>query len=67
MGIRVGMRADDVLKVKGYGSKDAIGRPTRIEKDEAGWVIAWHYPGCDVILHRRLGHYRVREILEVAG
>jgi len=26
-------------------------------------VVAWHYEDCDIILHRREGCYRVKEVL----
>lgn len=59
---RIGIRADDLLKMKGRSKDDAIAMPTPVGKDENGYVVAWHYKDCDVILHRKLGHYRVREV-----
>lgn len=61
---RIGIRADEVLKMKGRSKDDAIAMPTKLGEDEGGYIVAWHYTDCDVILHRRLGHYRVREVVE---
>lgn len=63
--VRVGMKADEVLKMRGRSREYAIEMPTEVGKDEEGYVVAWHYFDCDVILHRRNGCYRVREILDV--
>jgi hypothetical protein len=63
--VRVGMPADDVLKMRGRSSEYAIAVPTEVDKDEMGYVVAWHYFDCDVLLHWRNGCYRVREVLDV--
>lgn len=63
--VRVGMPADDVLKMRGRSVEYAIAAPTEVDKEEEGYVVAWHYFDCDVILHRRNGCYRVREVLDV--
>ncbi|GAG70973.1 unnamed protein product [marine sediment metagenome] len=61
----VGMKADDVLKQHNRSAAFAIANPTHIDDDEYGHVVAWHYEDCDIILHRRDGCYRVREVLRV--
>jgi hypothetical protein len=60
--VREGMRADEVLKMRGRSTECMPSRPTGEGKDEHGWIIAWHYDDCDVILHRRNGCYRVKEV-----
>jgi hypothetical protein len=60
--VNIGMKADEVLKMKGRGKADAIAMPTILNDDAEGKVVAWHYVDCDVLLHWRLGCYRVREV-----
>ncbi|RPJ40138.1 MAG: hypothetical protein EHM35_00600 [Planctomycetaceae bacterium] len=62
----IGMKADEVLKMAGRSAEDATEDPTWIGRDEHGWIVVWHYADCVVILHRRMGCYRVREVHEVA-
>ena len=62
--IREGVKADEVLKMRGRSSEFAVNRPTMEGKDENGHIIAWHYEDCDVVLHWRNGCYRVKEVRE---
>ena len=48
--VRVGMPADEVLKMRGRSSEFAIAAPTEVDKDEEGYVVAWHYFDCDASL-----------------
>jgi hypothetical protein len=63
--VRVGMPADDVLKMRGRSAEYAIAMPTQVGLEKEGHIIAWHYFDCDVILHRRNGCYRVKEVADV--
>jgi hypothetical protein len=68
--IRVGTRADEVLKMRGRGAEFTVARPALVgtEWDTGGrYVIAWHYDDCDVILHYRNNCYRVREVHDVVN
>ena len=64
--IRPGIRADEMLKMRGRSAQWAVQTPTLLGTDEERMVIAWHYVDCDVILHYRNNCYRVREVSVVA-
>lgn len=62
--VRIGMKADEVLKLRGRSKQFATKMPTFEGKDEQGWPMAgWHYQDCMVILHKRQGCMRVKEVL----
>ena len=65
--IRVGMKADTVLKLPERSAQWAVASPTSEEKDDYGFIIEWHYADCDVVLHWRDGCYRVKEVRDVNG
>ena len=65
--IRQGMMADEVLKLRGRSAEFAVTEPSLEGKDDEGFVVAWHYIDCDVVLHRRNGCYRVKEVRDVNG
>lgn len=61
--VRVGMKADEVLKLRRRSKQFAIRMPTLEGKDGQGQsIVAWHYADCKVILHWKMGCYRVKEI-----
>jgi len=63
--VRVGMKADDVLKLRQRSAQWAVAAPTAEGQDDEGWIAVWHYIDCDVVLHRRNGCYRVKEVREI--
>lgn len=58
----IGATGDTVLKMRGRSAEFAVAPPTLLGEDNEGFLIAWHYEDCDVILHRRKGGYRVKEV-----
>ena len=62
--VHTGLRADEVLKMRGRSVEFAVQRPTMEGRDENGFIIAWHYEDCDVVLHWYNGCYRVKEVRE---
>ena len=63
--IRPGMSADNVLKLRGRSAQWAVAPPSMEGHDDEGFIIAWHYIDCDVILSRWNGCYRVKEVRDV--
>ena len=61
--VRIGTKADEVLKMRGRSGDVQVAYPSYVGKDGQGFVVAWHYEDCDIILHRREGCYRVKEVL----
>ena len=61
--VRVGMKADEVLKLRGLSRLHAIGPAEWLEY---GQSAIWHYADCDVVLARQGddGVYRVVEMVE---
>ena len=59
--IRVGMRADDVLKMRGRNVGYAVAAPEWIEYRKSA---KWFYADCTVVLQRGKDGYRVAEVLE---
>ena len=59
----IGTLADNVLKLRGRSVEFVIAPPTELDRDGQGYVVAWHYEDCDVILHYRQNAYRVREVV----
>ena len=57
--IRKGMRADDVLKLRGRSQKDAVGPAQVVGEDENGLIVRWSYADCTVELRRKGDVYRV--------
>jgi len=58
------MKADEVLKLRGRSRDFATKMPTYEGEDEQGFPLAgWHYVDCMVILHKRQGCMRVKEVL----
>ena len=64
--IRVGMKADEVLKLRGRSRADAVAAPQWLE---GGQSAVWHYQDCSVVLERTTedGPYRVKEVVEGDG
>lgn len=62
--IRIGMKADEVLKLRGRSKQFATKVPTFEGEDENGFPLAgWHYVDCMVILHKKAGCFRVKEVI----
>lgn len=63
--VRVGMRADELRKMRGRGPFDLVSPPEWVEY---GQSAKWHYADCTVTLERDGdGPYRVTEVVEVEG
>ncbi len=60
----IGMKADEVLKMKGRSVDDAVRDPTPLF-DPTGEIlqVTWHYADCDVVLAHDGKCYRVRELV----
>ena len=63
--VRVGMKADEVLKMRGRSVGHATAAPEWIQY---GQSARWHYADCSVTLERdgEDGPYRVTEVKEKA-
>ena len=61
--IRVGMRADELRKMRGRGKADLVTAPQWLEARQSA---VWHYQDCSVVLERATedGPYRVKEVVE---
>ena len=61
--VRVGMRADELRKMRGRGKFDLVAAPQWLE---GGKSAVWHYQDCSVVLERTTedGPYRVKEVGE---
>ena len=57
-----GMKADEVLKMKGRGEQDALDGPTPVFSDGQVVEVWWHYPDCDVMFRKRHDVWRVAEV-----
>ncbi len=64
--IRVGMRADELRKMRGRSKSDLIAGPQWLEPRQSA---VWHYQDCSVVLERTTedGPYRVKEVVEGDG
>ena len=60
--VRAGMRADEILKMRGRSDRDAVADPSLEGRDEHGLIIVWHYADCDVVLQWNNGCIRVKEV-----
>jgi hypothetical protein len=60
--VRVGMKADEVLKLRGRGLANAVAAPQWIEINVSA---VWHYQDCSVVLARKDGSspYRVTKVV----
>ena len=64
--IRVGMKADEVLKLRGRGRAHAVAAPQWLEERRSA---VWHYQDCSVVLERTTedGPYRVKEVVDAVS
>lgn len=62
--VQVGMSADEVLRLLGYGKSSAVRPPKIVGQDEQGLTVRWFYPDVVLTLQRAEGRYRVVEIKE---
>jgi hypothetical protein len=62
--VRVGMAADEVLKLRGRSLDDSIGEPTVVAHNGDGFVaeIVWHYLDADVVLRHDGSRFRVADV-----
>ena len=61
----VGMRTDELLKVKGRSEDHIVKNPFVSGRDEHGLVVEWYYEDCTVELRHDGVLYRVVEVREV--
>lgn len=61
---RVGMRADELLKMRGRSRADAVGFPEWIVPRQSA---AWHYRDCSVLLEHDGVCYRVKEVKDAGS
>jgi len=60
---RVGLPADELLKMRGRGQEQILEWPSPIMgMDDEGLLVDWHYTDCTVRLHYRRGRYRVASV-----
>jgi len=59
---RVGLPADELLKMAGYDKVRIQGRTRLLGRDGGGLVLEWTYPNCAVELRWRRGYYRVAAV-----
>ena len=60
--MRTGMPVDELLKMKGRSVKDATLPPTNLGRDDEGFIVAYHYEDCDVLVRRWNNMYRVDRV-----
>ena len=60
--IKVGIRADELLKMRGRSEDFVIRDQKVVGKDENGLIVEWHYQDCTVTLGHDGKMYRVREV-----
>lgn len=60
--VRLGMPADEVLKLRGRSEAESTTLPRVIGQDEEGHVVEWYYPDIIVEMRRRNGQYRVAKV-----
>jgi len=60
--IRIGMRADEVLKLRGRSEDFIVQNPRVLGNDDHGLVVKWFYGDCEITLKHDGKVYRVAEI-----
>ena len=65
--VRVGMPADEVLKLRGRNEDHAVKNPFVSGTDEHGLVVEWYYADCTVELRHDGTVYRVVKVTEKEG
>ena len=65
-GLKIGMDADDVLKLAKKKLIRVVRRPEKISEDEHGYIVNWFYPGVIITLRREStpGVYKISKIEE---
>ena len=60
-GLKVGMLADDVLKLAKKKLVRSTRRPEKISENDFGYVVNWHYPGIILRMEReeKIGPYKI--------
>ncbi len=63
-GLKIGMDADDVLKLARKKLIRVVYRPEKISEDEHGYIVNWFYPGVILTMQReeKIGPYKVAKI-----
>jgi len=62
--VRIGLLADEVLKLRGREAEHSIAAPTILEIDGQGHIAkaVWYYADCDVVLEHDGQAFRVHEV-----
>jgi len=58
--VRVNMRADEVLKLRGRSKAHAVAPAEWLEQ---GKSAIWHYADCSLVLEKQSGIYRVTRVV----
>ncbi len=63
-GLKVGMLADDVLKLAGKKLLRYTRRPVKISENDFGYIVNWFYPGIILRMEReeKIGPYKISKI-----
>ena len=63
-GLKVGMLADDVLKLAKKKLVRSTRRPEKISENDFGYVVNWHYPGIILRMEReeKIGPYKISNV-----
>jgi len=62
--MQIGLTADEVLRMPGFGKQYVTRRPKIVGEDDGGLIVRWFYWDMILILKRQDGCYRVAEIKE---
>jgi len=63
--IRIGMGADEVLKLRGRSEDFIVENPRVLGHDGRGLVVKWFYGDCTVTLRRNGKVYRVSDVKNI--
>ena len=63
-GLKIGMLADDVLKLAGKKLVKFTRRAEKIAESDYGYIVNWFYPGIVLTLQReeKIGPYKISNI-----
>lgn len=60
--MQIGLTADEVLRLPGWGGAAAVRPPEVVGEDDDGIIVRWHYWDTILTLERREECYRVTAI-----
>ena len=62
--MQIGLPADEVLRIPGFGKQHVTRQPEIVGEDDGGLIVRWFYWDMILTLKRHDGCYRVAEIKE---